>query len=69
MANFVPLNHLLIICLYIYIISQGSYRSWKVIVCVVCKLLQARSKDKIQASYVRKYLKTRMTLTIFKSSS
>lgn len=63
-ANFVPLNHFMIICLDIYIISQGSYWSWKtrkvmgfncwswkIIVCVVCKLLQAWSKDnKVEAA-------------------
>ena len=50
--------------------------SWNVMenystVCVVCKLLQVlnQGQNKIQASYVRKYLKTKMILTIFKSGS
>ena len=45
--------------------------SWKIImVCVVCKLLQMpKLGQKIQASHVRKYLETRMSLTIFDSGS
>ena len=40
----------------------GHEKSYKIIVCVVCKLLQASKQGqiKIQASYVRKYPKTRM---------
>ena len=36
---------------------------------MVCKLLQVpkQGQSKIQASYVRKYLKTRMSLTVFES--
>ena len=49
----------------------GHGKSWKIIVCVVCKLLQLskQGQNKIQASNVRKYTKTRMILTIFKSGS
>ena len=46
-------------------------KSWKIIVCVVRKLLQVpkQGQNKIQASCVRKYPKTRMSLTIFESGS
>ena len=49
----------------------GHGKSWKIIVCMVCKLLQVpkQGQNKIQASYVRKYLKTRMSLTVFDSGS
>ena len=49
----------------------GHGKSCKIIVCVICKLLQVskQGQNKIQASYVRKYPKTRMILTIFKSGS
>ena len=51
--------------------SHGIYYywSWKMIVCVICNLLQVskQGQNKAQASYVRKYPKTRMILTIFKS--
>ena len=35
----------------------GHGKSWKIIVCVVCKLLQVsrQGQNKIEASYVRKY--------------
>ena len=61
--------------------GQGSYRSWnlivghgkswKIIVFVVHKLLQElkQGQNKIQACYVRKYLKTRVILIIFESGS
>ena len=48
----------------------GYGKAWKIIVCVVRKLLHSRQvsiskeKNKIQASYVRRYPKTR---TIFES--
>ena len=40
----------------------GHGKSCKIIVCVICKLLQVskQGQNKIQASYVRKYPKTRM---------
>jgi len=49
----------------------GHGKSWKIIVYVVRKLLQVskQGQNKIQASYARKYPKTRMILTIFKSGS
>ena len=49
----------------------GHGESWKFIVCVVGKLLQVpkQGQNKLQTSYVRKYPKTRMILTIFKSGS
>ena len=45
----------------------GHGKSWKIIVCVVHKLLQMlkQGQHRLQASYVRKYLKTRMTLINF----
>jgi len=45
--------------------------SWKIIVFVVRKLLQVskQGQNKIQASYARKYPKTRMILKIFESGS
>ena len=56
-----------------------SFQAWKVIVghgklvwfCVVRKLLEMskQGQNKIRASYVRKYPKTRMILTIFESGS
>ena len=54
-------------------------KSWNLIVshgklvclCVVCKLLEMskQGQNKIWASYVRKYPKTRMILTIFETGS
>ena len=45
--------------------------SWKIIVCVEHKLLQVlkQGQNKIQASYVRKYPKRGMILTIFERGS
>ena len=42
----------------------GHGKSWKIIVCGIRKLLQEskQGQNKIQASYVRKYPKTRMLL-------
>ena len=50
---------------------DGHGKSWKIIVCVVHKLLQVskQGQNKIQTSYVRKYPKTRMILTNFESGS
>ena len=49
----------------------GHGESLKIIVCVVGKLLQVpkQEQNKLQTNYVRKYPKTRMILTIFKSGS
>ena len=49
----------------------GHGESWKIIVCVVGKLLQVpkQEQNKLETNYVRKYPKTRMILTIFKSGS
>ena len=46
-------------------------KSWKIIVCVVIKLLQVwkQGQNKIHSSYVRNYPKTRMILTVFESGS
>ena len=46
-------------------------KSWKIILCVVRKLLQVskQGQNKIRASYVRKYPKTRIILKIFESRS
>ena len=49
----------------------GHGKSWKIILSVVGKLLwvSKQGQNKIQASYARKYPKTRMSLTIFESGS
>ena len=49
-------------------VMEFHFWSWKIIVCVVGKLLQVpkQEQNKLQTNYVRKYPKTRMILTIFK---
>jgi len=49
----------------------GHEKLRKIRVCVVRKLLQVpeQGENKIQASYVREYPKTRISLTIFESGS